>query len=99
MSERDLVIVNDEAWTREEWERQEKLRAKWRAYNERNRAKRRAYYNKWREANREHRREYMRTYVRKDRRRLVGSLHDGGCTGPTKATGCRCSKIKCYDKP
>ena len=29
-----------------------------------------------------------------------GSLHDGGCTGPTKATGCRCSKIKCrYDKP
>lgn len=40
-----------------------------------------------------------REYMWNRRRHPVGSLHDLACTGPTRATGCVCRKIVCYDKP
>lgn len=100
----DLIIVGDEAWFRDEWEaeqeRRERGRAARRAYNARPDVKERT--RRWNRANRIARRAYNRAWManyRASQSRLVGSLHDLACTGPTRDTGCVCNKIRCYSKP
>ena len=48
----------------------------------------------------EERATYQRDWARRKRARTrpqrVGTLHDLSCTGPTRATGCRCRKITLY---
>lgn len=102
--ERELVIVGDEAWTQEEWEaeqaKRERKRAEKRAYNARPDVKERT--RQWNAANRAKRRAYNREWMaryRSSNSRLVGSLHDLACSGPTRLTGCVCHKVRCYSKP
>ena len=101
--EEDLIIIGDEAWTPEEVAAKERRLARHREANRR-------YYARWRANNLDRAREINREHMRRKRGsvpriprapqpRLVGSLHSLACTGPTKATGCRCSKIRCYDRP
>ena len=107
--EQELIIIGDEAWTPEEWARRhrpktpeqiERARAYNREYRARNRDKLRAYNREWTRAYRARLRASRPLRVLKGAPpRLVGSLHSLACTGPTRATGCRCSKIRCYDKP
>ena len=110
--EEDLIIIGDEAWTPEEWarrnsrhtnlspEKRERDRAYTRLYYARNREKLRAYKREWQREYRARLRAVRPLRVVKGAPpQLVGSLHSLACTGPTKATGCRCSKIRCYDKP
>lgn len=47
---------------------------------------------------REYNREWMRS-VRGTPPQPSASLHGLACTGPTRATGCRCKKIKLYRRP
>lgn len=102
----DLIIVGDEAWTREEYEARQQKLARKRAVEKARRDADRPAYNAqqraWRAANLERAREIRRESARRRRRALIderrvpvaiGSLHDLGCTGPTRATGCRCKKI------
>ena len=102
MIERDLILIGDQAWTPEELRELERRR---RDDRERYRSnpKRRAQVieavRRFRERYPDDYRTYRRDYQRLRRRHPVGSLHDLACTGPTKATGCRCHKITMYDKP
>ena len=100
--EEELIIIGDEAWTPEEIAAKERKLALKRERNRR-------YYAEWRARNPERARQLNREHMRRKRGSvpripraprplLVGSLHSLACTGPTKATGCRCSKIRCYDK-
>ena len=98
ISERDWIIVGDEAYTPEEWEREQRQRKR-----PRNRI---GYMREYREKNRERLNAYKREWKRnKDAERpsalerdiaagivydVVGSLHSLKCTGPNRATGCRC---------
>lgn len=108
MNPPELIIEGDEAWSPEEWEveqvRLAKRRAEKRAYTARPDVKERT--KAWDRAHRANRREYNRVWMARyrsmssDKRpRLVGSLHDLACTGPTRATGCVCNKIRMYTKP
>ena len=101
--EEELIIIGDEAWTPEEIAAKERKLALKRERNRR-------YYAEWRARNPERARQISREHMRRKRGsmpriprapqpRLVGSLHSLACAGPTKATGCRCSKIRCYDRP
>jgi hypothetical protein len=97
--EEELVIIGDEAWTKAELERLERKRARNRRYRERHPERLREAYARWRERNPERAREINLEHMRRKRKSVVGSLHSLACTGPTKATGCRCSKIRCYNVP
>ena len=101
--EEELIIIGDEAWTPEEIAAKERSLALKRARNRR-------YYAEWRARNPERAREINREHMRRKRGsipritrapapRFVGSLHSLACSGPTIATGCRCKKIRCYDRP
>jgi hypothetical protein len=101
----DLVIVGDEAWTPEEWEAEQRRRERHNAYHREYQRRPEvriwsaAYMREWRRQNLVRAREISREASRRRRGTpgtLVGSLHDLACTGPTKATGCRCDKIRCY---
>ncbi len=96
----NLIIVGDEAWTPEEWEAERRRRSyspspkrrEWQRNYLRNYQKQphwRAYKTRWQQIQRA---EEKRTSAADTLVRVVGSLHGLGCTGPTKATGCRCSK-------
>jgi hypothetical protein len=105
--EHELIIRGDEAWTPQEWKRRntrgtERL--------QRRRERHRIYMREYRARNRDRinarNREWMARYRKSPLRvvkgpppRLVGSLHSLACAGPTKDTGCRCSKVRCYSKP
>lgn len=99
---KDLVIVGDQAYLPDEWERLERRRQKEREYRSRPeiRARRLEEHRRWRERNRErvrvYNREWMRRFRRGDDPRAVASLHDLRCSGPTRKTGCRCKKIPLY---
>jgi hypothetical protein len=74
----DLVIVGDEAWTREEWDKLERRRAyerdlKRRRYHEdpEFRAKVLRANRRWKEKNLDHRRAYERQWARDKRDRAV----------------------------
>lgn len=101
----DLVIVGDQAWTREEWERRARPRPLTPEQRERKRAYARAYYWRNRDRINARNREWMARHRKPSMRvvktpvRLVGSLHSLACLGPTKATGCRCKKIRMYSGP
>lgn len=63
-------------------------------------ARRREYARRWRAAHPDEARERGREWGRRRRYpdgyrevRVIGSLHDGGCTGVTRETGCRCERI------
>ena len=99
--EHELIVVGDEAWTPEQWERRTRKRERRRIYD-------REYYARNRERVNAYKREWMARYRARHRKprllkgpppRLVGSLHSLACQGPTKDTGCRCSKVRCYSKP
>jgi Lon protease-like protein len=96
----DYIIVGDEAWLREEWEadqaRRERKRASKRAYRARPDVKERT--RQYARSHRAYKREWMARY-RASQARLVGSLHDLACFGPTRDTGCVCHKVRCYSKP
>lgn len=101
----ELIIVGDEAYTPEEWGAERLRRERKRARDrERNRTPERLAYNRehirrWRERNPDYAREWMRRKRGRPVGNLVGSLHSLRCTGPTQSAGCRCSKVKCYDRP
>ena len=95
-----LIIESDQAWEPQEQERRLRPFSPGRA--ERRKARRRIYMRGYRARNRETIRGYNRDWMARQRvseQRLVGSLHSLACTGPTKDTGCRCSKVRCYSKP
>ena len=61
----------------------------WAALEQRRKvAELRAYKREWMRAKRLHSRAPV----------LLASLHDLGCSGPTRDTGCTCRKIKLYAK-
>jgi hypothetical protein len=98
--EHELIIYGDEAWTRQEWERRTRPRPMTPEQRQRRRERRRIYMRDYYARNLEHLRAYNREWkAHRQTRRLVGSLHSLACQGPTKDTGCRCSKIRCYSKP
>jgi hypothetical protein len=93
----ELIIVGDEALTPAELARQERRRAWEREY------RRRRYREdpEWRERVKGHVRAWRRKHGVRPRpdpyvpvTYTVGSLHDLRCTGPTRATGCRCRKVR-----
>ena len=93
----DLIIVDGEAWLPEEWEKRERQLASDRdryQANPRRREQVKAAVKRWRERNPDKVRSYE---SRRPRPVLVGSLHELACTGPTRAMGCVCRKIHCYD--
>ena len=99
---RDWVVVGDEAWLREDWERRERRR-KWdREYRRQlrtdpeYRARLAAYQREYRRRHKERVKDYQREYMRRRRAGMAvprASLHDLRCTGPTRSTGCRCRKV------
>lgn len=91
-----FVIVGDEAWFSHDWERRI---AAGRAYYARNRERRIAQSLAWQRAHPEQYRASRRLWAAKHRRHPVGSLHGLACSGVTRATGCVCKKIVCYDRP
>lgn len=101
----ELVIVGDEAWTRAEWEAEQdriaKSRTRRRSYRARPDVKERTkqYDRVHRMERRAYNREWMARYRSSRSSRLVGSLHDLACFGPTRDTGCVCNKIRFYDQP
>lgn len=94
-----MVVVGELAYLPAEWERLERRRATGRAYYARNREQRLATVKSWQAANPERVRELNREHMRRRRLsgrveyRVIGSLHGLTCTGPTKRSGCRCSKV------
>ena len=94
-----MYVVGDLGYLPEEWERLERRRAQQRDYYRRNREARLAAVARWHRANRDRVREIRRESARRRRQeargsmRIVASLHDLACAGPTKPTGCRCHKI------
>lgn len=109
----DLIIVGDEAYTREEWQEKERRRAQDRAYRQRPDVRPRIIerVRRWQEANPERKRannirhmrrrraEQLATAVAEGRAyRVVASLHDLRCSGPTKDSGCRCRKMTVLHK-
>ena len=78
-------------------EYRERVRAYFQEYRLRHVDDRRTYHREWM------RRKRAAEYVeRPPRRRPVRvsrvSLHSLRCTGPTKATGCRCHKVTLYER-
>lgn len=104
MIDNELVIVGDEAYTREEWEADERRAASKRAYRLRNPEKERARVRRWAERHPDQRRAYAREWQQRYRAekrrqspedrlvRVVASLHGLSCAGPTRNTGCHCHK-------
>jgi len=101
-----LIIVGDEAWTPEElaretasWEYRER-KAKRTTESPEARAHRLAYSQAYRAIpeNRDKHRAYNREWQRRRRASTaIGALHELRCSGPTRATGCRCTgKIPVY---
>ena len=94
----DLVIVGDEAWTREEWEEAERKRAKRREYDKRPdvRARKAAYWREYRKQ--PHVKAYQREWKRKDRaaRKPIASLHSLRCWGPHQRPRKYCIPILGY---
>ena len=88
----DLIIVDDEAWLPEEWDHRRWQRGRYQR-NPKRREQVKAAVKRWRQRNPHKVREYDH------RPRLVGSLHELACTGPSKRTGCVCHKVRCYDRP
>jgi ferric-dicitrate binding protein FerR (iron transport regulator) len=86
-------------------EYRERSNAYFRAWRDRNREHFRKYHRERARrmrldpAQREKDRAYAREYRNRNRPRVVGSLHGLACTGPTRATGCQCHKILCWDRP
>lgn len=104
----ELVIVGDEAWTAEEYEADQPRREKRQAWEREYRRRRyhddpeyRARYLEYQYAYR--RQPYVPEREAQSPKRLppllVGSLHSLACTGPTQVTGCRCKKVKMYNRP
>ena len=97
----DFVVVGNVAYTAEEWERVQRKRE----YQRRPevRARRRETERRYRVAHPERRvlhREYMRRWrAGHPKPRLMASLHDLACSGPTKATGCVCHKVRIHGVP
>ena len=94
-----LYVVGDEAYLPDEWEHLQRQRQKWREYHQRNRERRNEQARRWQAEHPERFREIRRESARRRRQeargsmRIVASLHDLACAGPTKPTGCRCHKI------
>ena len=84
MGQPELIVVGDEAWTPEEWERKQKDRADRAAYKRT--PKRRAYQAAY------IRRQRDPSFSSKGAVQVVASLHGLRCTGPTRLTGCVCRK-------
>lgn len=80
----DLILSGSQAYSPEEWAREQKRRDG-----------RRAWYAAHREERRTYNREWMRAHRPKPRL-LVASLHSLACTGPLRRSGCVCRKIKLY---
>lgn len=104
VSREGWLVCGDQAWTRDEWAATAWHRARDREYRRRPevRARRIAASKRWAAEHREERKAYNREWMRRKRGNMplpVGSLHDLACSGPTRATGCVCRKIKVYDKP
>lgn len=92
-----LLIVGDEAWTLREWQEAHAYE-----HSPERKAKKAENYQRFKERNPDYHRNYNREWMRQKRAggpRVIGALHDLACTGPTKLSGCRCRKIKVYDKP
>lgn len=102
MTDDELIIVGDEAYTPEEWAKRLRKRERDRAYRSRKavdpawRARERAYQRKWRAAHPTYKRDWMR--VNRPNRRQVKalaiasariSLHELSCPYPAKGCGCR----------
>jgi hypothetical protein len=99
----DLVIVGDEAWTREEWDQAERKRAKRREYEQRPevRARKNAYWREYRKQPRV--KAYQREWKRADRAKrrtpktvAVGALHSLRCWGPHRYPRKGCHPIPVY---
>ncbi len=93
-----MVVVGELAYLPDEWARLERRRAKVRETYARNRERHNAA-SRWHAANPERVREINREHMRRKRLgetlkyRVTGSLHGLACSGPTKSSGCKCSKV------
>lgn len=88
-----LILYGDQAYSAVEWaerNRKQAQKGKRRIYQA-------AYQREWRRRNPERWREIKD--ASRLRGRLLGSLHSVSCTGPIRATGCVCDKIRCYSRP
>lgn len=89
MTEDDLVIIGDEAFTKTELEQRQKQREKWARYRAKNRERIAAYFRAYRAKHGDRIREQHRESAARGRRR-IGTLHDLSCQGPRN---CACREV------